>query len=236
MPTRLYFNYTISGAPVNPAPSGAWSSTAGAGRCVLSPYRDGVTPAVSTLHTRAITIGATAPSTSLDRSCITPGLFGSQTISGRVSGQLMVREFANTDNVDQTWINAKVVSNDGNTIRGVLLAHARYGPNGQTVGDFINNATHRNKTLISGTTEVNVTTINALDGDRIVFEVGYGISINGTSPQASALWGGGAYGSPALPVNETQTTAAAGWIDFRDVSLKFRENKFTVFEDEELLN
>ena len=232
MPTRLYFNQQISGAPVNPAPSGAWGATAGAGRCILAPWRDGVTPAVTLPHVRAINIGAGAGSTALDRICITPGLDGAQSISGRISGQLMVREYATTDNVDRAIVNAKLVSNDGATIRAVLLAQGIYGP----TLEFVNNATHRNKTLISGTAVVNVSTVDAQDGDRIVFEIGWSNSTAGTTPQAGALWGGGAYNSPVLPVNETQTTAAAGWIDFRDLDLKFREDKFICIEgDDELL-
>lgn len=225
MPTRLYFNSNISGSPVRPAPSGSWGATAGYGNLILAPWKDGVNPIIG----RAVNIGAGAGSTALDCSCITPGLAGAQTISGRISGQLMVREYATTNNVNRAIINAKVVSNDGNTIRGVLLAQGIYGP----TLEFVNNATHRNKTLISGTAVVNVTTINAQDGDRIVFEIGWSNSTAGTTPQAGARWGGGAYGSTNLPVNESTTTNLPGWIDFRDVDLKFRKTQFIDIWDEE---
>jgi hypothetical protein len=224
MPTRLYFaNGQMP--PVAPAFSGAWFGATAGTRYVLKPWKDGVTPAVGD----TISINATLNRPELDRQYVTYGLDGPQTIAGLCSGQLMVREFAANDDVNQVRLCAKVVSNDGATVRGTLLDLANYGP----TAEFISNASLRNKTIVSGAGNVSVNSINAEDGDRIVLEIGYACAAGGTTPQAAAAWGGGAYSSPDLPINETQTTAAAGWFDLGSVNLRFRQTQFISQSDEE---
>ncbi len=175
-----------------------WMSTTGAQRNALTPIPDKVIPAVGS----TINLGVNAGFIALDRQYISPGLSQNQTINGLYSGQLMVREFATTDNVDIVMLCAKVLSNDGSIIRGTLINSGNYGP----VAEFINNNSLRNKTIASGQT---MNTVNALRGDRIVLEVGYQISTAGTTPQAAAGWGSSA---PRLPVDETTTTNGAGWL------------------------
>lgn len=223
MPTRLYF--TEYQSPLAPAFSGAWFGTAQATRFALNPLKD--LAAVTVGDT--ITINATANRPELDRQYISPGLNGDQTINGLCSGQLMVREFNANDNTNQVRLCAKVVSNDGATVRGTLLDLLNYGP---TV-EFISNASLRNKTIVSGDGNVSVNTVSAQDGDRIVLEVGYACSAGGSTPQAAARWGGGGFGGPELPIDETQTTAAAGWFDLGSVNLRFRQTQFMAFGDEE---
>jgi hypothetical protein len=226
MATRLYFsNFRAS---VAPAFSGAWSGTALASRYILNPFKDAMAVTVGS----TIDLNALANRFELDRQYISPGLNGNQTISGLCSGQIMVREFATTDDVNQVRVCAKVVSNNGATVRGTLLNFANYGP----TLEFINNASLRNKTIVSGNGNVSVGTINALDGDRIVVELGYNATAGGTTPQAAAGYGGGGRFAADLPIDETTTTSMAGWFDLGSVNLKFRRTQFTEMSDEEGLS
>jgi hypothetical protein len=140
----------------------------------------------------------------LDRQFVSNPITGDQTISGTVKGQIMVREFADNDDVDMVAIHIYVLSNDCSTLRGTLLGWGVYGP----TSEFINNATCRNKKIAVGDT---LTSVDALDGDRIVVEIGYTYSVYGTTPEAAAKWGDD---GDDLPEDETQTTDGVGWIEF----------------------
>ena len=197
--TRLYFPATTSAA-VSPTYDSGWNYTTEAASYKLEDVKG----------SSAITIGtqigpwtATAGQKALDRQYVSDPL-SAQTISGTVKMQLMTREYAATDNVDGLWLVITVVSNDGSTVRGTLLSLGNYA----TTAEFVNNATHRNKTGANGDT---LTDVTAQDGDRIVVGVGYSPSGSTTTPEASGKWGENA---TDLPENETQTTDGAGWIEF----------------------
>ena len=122
-----------------------------------------------------------------------------------VSSQLMVREINNNDDVDKCILGIRIVSDDGLTLRATLLAVANYG----VTAEFVNATTMRNKTCADGDTiTASYTTVA---GDRIVVEIGYQTDGEESTPQAAAKWGDNA---TDLPVNETQTTDGAGWIEF----------------------
>lgn len=213
----MFLYFALNEQPnISPSFSGMWQTSAQATRRVLKPIK---TKDAITIGT-TIDGGAAAGSIYLDRQYVSPGLASQQIISGRISGQLMVREYNAGDNVDRVFLCAKVVSNNGQTIRGTLLPSGNYGP----TLEFVNNATHRNKTIASGQ---NLTPVTGLPGDRLVFEIGYQNSTAGTTPQASAKWGTDA---PLLPINETQTTNGAGWIAITP-DLKFNTTIFTSLDD-----
>lgn len=200
MATRLYFPATAT--PPNgltPAYAG-WNYTAEASRGSFNVTKGSSTLAIGTQ------IGAwtaTAGQTALDRQYISPKL-KAQTISGTFKGQIMVREFATTDNVDQLYVCVKVVSGDGTTIRSTLYALG----NATTTAEFINNATCRNKGIADGDS---LSSYACADGDRLVVEIGYRNSTGATTPEAQAKWGESA---SDLPENETQTTDGSPWIEF----------------------
>lgn len=198
MATRLYLPLDTA-APVNPG-FGVWNYTSEAVRRLLARTKGS---SAITIGTRVGPWTATAGQKALDRQYVSDPL-SAQTISGTVAMQLMVREYATADNVNQLILLIKVVSKDGGTLRGTLLALGNYGP----TLEFISNATHRNKTGADGDT---LTPVDAQEGDRIVVEIGYCNSVAGTTPEASAKFGENA---TDLPVNETQTTNGAGWIEF----------------------
>ena len=71
----------------------------------------------------------------------------------------MVREYATSDNVDQIICKIAVVSADGLTVRGTLLAIG-IGP----TGEFLSNTSHRNKTIADGNS---LGSVAAQDGDYL---------------------------------------------------------------------
>lgn len=213
MPTFLYFTNSQRPNNIAPAISGGafgWISGAQMTRWVMKPTKDNIVPTAGT----TIDMAPASGNLVLDRQYISPGLAGGQPIIGVVSGQLMVREFANGDNVDRVFLCAKLVSNDGATVRGTLLNLANYG----LTLEFLHTAM-RNAHLATGQALTN--SLTAEDGDRIVLEIGYQNSAAGTTPQAAGAWGGNA---PNLPRDQT-TTAGAGWFSLSG-NLKFRRTEF----------
>lgn len=200
--TRFFFPLdTASPITPNPAFGSGWtSSSSGVRRAMV------LTKGSSAITTgQTISLSGTANDKNADRQYVSDPLAGAQTISGTVKGQLMVREFATTDNVDQISILLRVVSNDGTSVTcSAVLALGNYA----VAGEFINNATLRNKKIADGDT---ITSCNANDGDRIVLEIGFSNTTSGTTPQAAAKWGENA---TELPEDETQTTDGAGWFEF----------------------
>lgn len=195
---RLYFP-AATAAPVGVSPDAGWNYTSERLERSFALIKGSSAIAIGTQ------VGpwtATAGQTALDRTYVSPPL-AAQEISGTVSMQLMVREYAGTDNVDQVRLVIKVVSNDGGTVRATL-----YSGNGSTTAEFVNNVTHRNFTAASA---LALSSYTCVAGDRIAVEIGYRNSTAGTTPEASAKWGENA---TVLPVNNTQTTDGAPWIDF----------------------
>ncbi len=201
---------------VNPPFSGIWTGASQAQRYVLSPYQSFDAVQVGSV----IDMNAGAQLIALDRQYVSPGLAFPQVISGKISGQLMTREYVTNDNVDRVVLCARVVSSNGLQMRGVLISSGNYGP----TLEFDATATHRNKTIASGQ---NLSTVSGRAGDRIVIEIAYQHSTAGTSPQASAKWG--TLGQ-LLPVNESQTTDGVGWISITP-NLEFNTTTFTETDD-----
>ncbi len=198
MPTRFYFR-TTEAAAISPGYA-AWGYTTEAlrRRMVVAKSGDAITLG-SQIGPWTATIGFTA----LDRQYVSDPI-AAQTISGTFGLQLMVREYATGDNVNSLYLCIKVVDSTG-ALRANIATLGYYGP---TPLEFISNTTHRNKT---GAYSDAFTAVNALAGDRIVVEIGYACSVACTTPEASAKWGDNA---TDLPVNETQTTDGAGWLEF----------------------
>lgn len=194
--TRFYLMATTP-STVTPTANGTWDFTSEASNLHLHPSHVGQTIATGTR------IGPwTAAQKALDRYYVSPPLKGAQSISGTVTSQIRVREFATTDNVFAR-MEIYVVSEDGSTVRGTLLSIADYGPNTELLDSAL-----RNKTYADGDT---LSAVSAQDRDRIVFAVGYTDSA-GTTPE-----GQGSYGdsnASDLPVDETTTTALNPWIEF----------------------
>lgn len=198
MATRLYFASTTAGE-VTPVANGAWGFTSEA--LVRKLVNGGKS-------NTALAIGAqigpwTAGQSALDRRYVSAPL-EAQTINGTVAMQLMTREYATADNTTSR-LEVYVVSRDGQTVRGTLLAINQYGP----ATEYVNNVTHRNKTYADGDA---IGAVVAQKGDRIVVCVGH-TDAAGSTPEGSCKFGDPT-GTADLPVNETQTTDGVGWIEF----------------------
>lgn len=145
------------------------------------------------------TVGQTAVGEAL----VSPPLSGSGTLSGTWSSQLRSREYATGDDVF-TSPEIYVVSNDGSTVRGTAWAIGLAGPSTEL------NSTNRNKTWADGDS---LSSVAYQDGDRIVVKLGFSNPGTGSTPEASNNYGDD-FTNSDLPVDETQTTAGIGWIEF----------------------
>ena len=219
MPIRFYFPSTGNFQQCQPAFNSSWSSnvkhnTTGAFRLRMTTVKGSDAITLSPIFN----VSATAGGTHLSRQYISDALWGDQVINGTVSGQLAVRHEAGTDNMDVIIPVLRVIDNKGTSVRGTLLNSGSYG--GSEGTDFISTSSStRNKRIYTGQS---VTPVNALDGDRIVLELGCGHTAAGTTPQYRCRYGTNA---PDLPSNdETVTTDGAGWFQFNNVNLMFKKN------------
>jgi hypothetical protein len=108
----------------------------------------------------------------------------------------------------------RVVSNDGTTVRGTLIA----SNGGALSNEFAASLTNRYFPLGGSTAPGSV---NALDGDRIVIEVGYRKHENATSLRSGTLSFGAVSGGTDNADDETGTAANVPWIEFAD-TLSFK--------------
>jgi hypothetical protein len=156
--TRLYYNSAFD-TTIIPAFEADWERTVDVGRraLTLGKHTSTLSDLVSTCSTNA------PPYDFLSTQHISPRIAG-QAIAGNVKGQICVQE-SNAAADFCRGVIVKVVSSDGTVLRGVLLVHfppaltSEYG----TASPFVN----RNfppDTAVAGVT--------ALNGDRIVVEVG----------------------------------------------------------------
>ncbi len=194
--TRFYLHAALA-APTGVAPAFAATWT---------DVDEAVRRSMTTAHSvdalaDGTTIDWTAAGVALDRQYISPPIKGG-TISGTAKCQIRSVELAGGDNASQR-LGLRVVSNDGATVRGTLLAVGFYGvltEFGTVAGGGL-----RNRFWLDGDA---LTSVVAQDGDRLVLELGY-TDAAGTTPEAFS-----GYGSTAasdLPEDETTTTALRPW-------------------------
>lgn len=218
MPTRFYFPATGSSQKAQPAFDASWSAavkhnTTGAFRLRMTTMKGSDAITLSPIFN----VDATAGGTHLSRQYVSDALWGDQVINGTVSGQLAVRHEAGTDNMDIIVPVLRVANNNGTSFRGTLLGSGSYG-GGEGI-DFISTSTNtKNKIIYSGQS---VSSVNALDGDRIVLELGCGHTAAGTTPQYRCRWGTNGGDLPSS--DEASTTAGAAWIQFNGVNLRFKK-------------
>ena len=202
MATRLYFPVTDAAA-VSPDFQSGWNGVTGQGvRRLLQDTKgaDAITAGTT------ISLASAAGSVALDRQYVSDPIDSGVNFGGMaVTMQLMTRELAATDNVDRLMTAMKAVSRDGTVTQFTLFTVSN---NGGTA-EFIANASHRNKSGFTG--QIIAGNPTTSQGDRLVVEVGYSNSTNGTTPNASAKYGQNA---TDLPINETATANGAGWIEF----------------------
>ncbi len=206
MATTFYFTEDQA-APVSPlAPVGSttWEHIAPS----IPTRALQLSPDTSTLTTTAYTPDAADDITDKDachRQYVSPPL-AAQTVSGNVTAQFQGLEAHANNNLFIT-LKLMVISNDGSTLRQIILAITRSTGNEYTT-------TLRNATFPSTA----MTSYACAAGDRILVEVGLGGSstaTGGVQGHNGSLRFGGNASSGDLPVDNTQTgTTYRPWISF----------------------
>jgi hypothetical protein len=131
------------------------------------------------------------------------GPLEAQTITGgTVTVIARARELATQDNVNKRWRKVYVVSNDGSTVRGTLVTMAA------------TTSTTELPTALGGkvmAVTAGTGTLAVLAGDRIVVEIGFGLSATGTTPQTETVIGGN---GTDHTTTEGDTSGTVPWVEF----------------------
>ena len=198
MATRLY--HTGYSPPVSPAWGAEWDRNGAASRRTL----ELVKPSNLNSEAGGVEIVTTAPYDVILRQFCTPTLKGAQTVSGFVKGQMRVRE---TDPACLMCraVLIRVVSNDGLTERGTLLADFPASLESEVATDSTNRHFPPNSAL---------TQVACQDGDRIVVEVGYRAFNTAGGNLYSYIWLNNTAATADLPEDETTTDNLCSWIEF----------------------
>lgn len=190
MATRFYFPSTTLAA-VAPANNGTWNRTD-------LKYRKLQRHRTNTPMTLGNKLGPGRTGVVADR-CYVSDPLTAQTISGTVKAQFLADKHGASAVADRLEIY--VVSRDGLTVRGTLLAVGAHGP---ATGI---NSTLRNKTYADGDA---LSSVAAQLGDRLVVMVGY--NLGGTDNEAQIQWGDWSGIADALE-NETAVSGLP-WVEF----------------------
>lgn len=205
MSTRFYMQNAGQLTGIAPTPHAEWDNTGSMGRTTIRVNRF-----VSTYTTRNVTDAtATANRDTLIQQFISEPL-EAQTITGSAKGRMLAMENATANNLRSQCI-IYVVSADGATVRGVLYAgDTTTGTSDPTSEWPITTLTNRQMPR-AGAGSVNLGSVDAQYGDRLVVETGYrkhvAASVNGT------LGYGDANGTQ-LAEDETGTAVNSAWIQF----------------------
>ena len=152
---------------------------------------------------------ATAPYDVILRQFVSEPL-QAQTISGTVKGQIRARESDPAAQMCAALV-IRVVSNDGLTERGVLLA---YFPAALSSG--FDPATSTNRKFPPSTA---LTSVTCQDGDRIVVEIGHRAFNTVTTSYTGYVWFNNTIGTADLPEDEITTDNLCPWIEFSQALL-----------------
>lgn len=204
MATR-FFLPDSGAAAVSPAFDAAWERTADANRIKC------VTTKIGSANLTKTVQEPTADETeTLARQYVSDPLVGAQAISGTIKGQIRVREADAAANARAQLI-VKVVSGDGSTVRGTLLAPDM---SGTVANEFATTLTNRKFPKGWTGSGAALTTVNAQSGDRIVIEIGVHVHVNPIAADSYDFRFGDEHGASNLPEDETTTADDDPWIEF----------------------
>jgi hypothetical protein len=209
--TRFYLP-SSGAAAVSPSPDAEWDATGSADylQCVTTP--SSTSPAEKAVAEAVTTNNYDV----LLRSYVSEPL-SAQSISGTVKGQILCRESSSSANF-RSQLVVKVVSNDGTTVRGTLLA----ADTGTTVSDEWNtgSSTWENRKIPLGWSGsgASLSSVSAQDGDRLVFEIGYRAHNTSSSSFTGGIYCNDTAGDTDLSEGGSETDTAASpdyrsWIE-----------------------
>jgi hypothetical protein len=207
--TRLYLpSSTDPAAPISPGFDAAWEVTASAIRRILELTKDDPSALVSS---GAASGALNTPAQAVDvlvAQYVSAPISGTPTISGAIKGQ--VRAFESNAAADlRMQCVIRVVSNDGSTVTGTLIAASA-----AALSSEFNTALRNIKIPLGGSTVP--ASVTAADGDRIVVEIGYRKHEGATTTRTGTFSLGAIAGGTDLAEDETTTTANMPWIEFAD--------------------
>lgn len=200
MPTRFYLPST-GATPVNPAFNTSWDESASADRLKC------VTTKINSSMTDKTVAKATTATRALVRQYVSDPI-AAQTVhgSGLIKGQVRCLESAANDNLDLVPVSIRVVSNNGGTFRS---------PDFLSLGDYaaaLEFATSlTNRKIADGDAG---TAVTALQGDRLVFEIGEKNSATGSSVSGTFSFGDNS--GTDLPEDTSTTAANNPWIELQN--------------------
>lgn len=195
MATRFYLPPAGS-VPISPAVSSNWESSWQLSRYPCSPTKSNT----SFSNVEGYDTPGSTPFDICRLQFISAPL-SAQTITGTVKGQIRVYEGGDDDDCCRAVV-IRVLSNDGATVRGTLLAHFP----SSLESEWVLSATNR---YFPPSTSVD--SVDAQDGDRLVIEIG--------SRRFAANFGYHRYrmgdnNASDLPEDETSTSDYNPWIEF----------------------
>lgn len=215
MATRLYPE-RLQPADITLTQDAEWDYATGFLNLRLSRVKMGATAGTSGTFTDST---ATSNRDTLVAQLVSPPI-KSQTIAGTLKGQ----GFGITGNASQdlrSQVIARVVSNDGSTVRGVLyagdLATLTGDPSSEWTTGFVNRMFPRGGAA-------SLSSVTAQDGDRIVIEMG---ARKHAAASSSAQMYIGSILATDLPEDETDTgwNTKAGWFEFSQ-DILFKNTRF----------
>lgn len=201
MVTRYYLP-SSGAADVTPSFDGGWFNTASAD--VLKCVTTKISSAMSNKNVSETT--STANQDWAMRMYVSDPI-GAQTITGTVKGQIRALESGSSGD-QRAQMLVKVVSNDGSTSRGTLLAFDTSALSNEFPTSGVTN-----RKFPKGSSGATLSSVTAQNNDRIVIELGFRKGDTSSTNFASTLVFGDNNASD-LPEDETTTTANNPWIEF----------------------
>ncbi len=214
VPTRIYFPSSGVADLTAVAFDAAWENSVSAVRrqAIVNGRKRGTAAA-------SVNVVGTAanPEQQLHAQYITRPLLA-QTISGNVRGQFRALESA--ANVNGTiQIGIRVVSKDGTTVRGTLLAVGGTTTTTSTPPEFATSLTNRRLLTAGDVTPLPLSSVVCQEGDRLVIEIGHNNKDTSTSRNVDISFGDN---TVDLLTDDTTTTAQDPWIEF-DTTIAFQD-------------
>ncbi|HEX4611490.1 MAG TPA: hypothetical protein VH092_25070 [Urbifossiella sp.] len=200
MVTRFYLPST-GAADASPGFDAGWEYTAAADRlkCVTTKISSSMTSKTGT------ETSSTANEDILVRQYVSDPI-GAQTITGTVKGQIRAQESGSSGD-QRAQVVIKVVSNDGSTVTGTLLAM----DTSALSNEFATTLTNRK--FPKGSSGASLSSVAANSGDRIVIEIGARKGDASSTNFVATLSFGDNSGTD-LAEDEVTTTANNPWIEF----------------------
>lgn len=203
---RIWLRHEADGAPaVTPAYSGGWDSTAEADRAQAS-----FTFPASGNSARFIlnTLSGSSEQFILFRQWVSPPIVAQEIASRTIKGQIGVGSGA----LATVAIHVYIVSNDGSTVRGVLLNMQASASTSNPPRWNGGNSVQENRSIRDSADNLNmpISSVTAQDGDRLAVELG-AREVDGTAGNFLRM----RVTSNGLDLgeNDTETAANNTWIE-----------------------